>query len=285
MSIKKIQLFGVIGVLLIKISIAQAEIPHFIPDEIKSYQEAAHVSLNMSLVTGDVDKFEVYRRLLKYYLSEERRNYEKIIEIYGMQASILFSLEDYENLKHLEIDILSTVPDEGKNIVESFYYRKKLQEGKYEEVLAFAERRIKQYPDRPFGYYYKSILLFLMEKNYAENKKICDFILKKSPYSLQFLIFGGFSSLRLGDYDEAIKQFDDYIRGEKVFDMYSSLPHYYKAMALYHKGDIAGAKKSIRKGRKINKVDISALSNRNDAIFKKKIESEIAELEHKMERS
>ncbi|MFC1643546.1 tetratricopeptide repeat protein [Chlamydiota bacterium] len=248
--------------------------------KITSYEEAFITYRRAARLDDIEEKMKLFDKVLEFYFSQDPINYDRVGIVYRMKCITFLDKDKFNEFNNVLNEFQKSLPEKFEYIIKGMKIRENLQLRNLDEVIRLANKYIKEYPNKRLGYYMKGYALFLKEK-YKKANETFDFILEKEN-DVNLLLYKGISEIENKKYDKGLKNIAFYISNSKL--MPNSLPYYYKAIAYFHLGDYEKAKENIIKGRKINSVDLVELSDRNDTLFKEKVEKEIDEIEKKMQQ-
>jgi len=227
-----------------------------------------------------VIKEYLFREIIGFYKRQEKVDYKRIAKCYSAWASDFLDLEKLELLKQLLTEMRKELPEKYMNGVEGFEATSLLQNSStYSEVRKLSNNLRNKYP-KASALYNVGAMVEIYDDDYLK----CFEIISQSPRNdFESISIKAYAQLKLDHYPEAIQLSDEVIKLTKDLDPQLSTPHYIKGMALIKQGHPDEGKKEIALARQLNYVNFLCLSNRNDALFKDRLEKEATSIETQLQ--
>ncbi|MBN2711071.1 MAG: tetratricopeptide repeat protein [Planctomycetes bacterium] len=250
---------------------------------VKDSEEAEH----LELVSGTMKTDEQRNKAINYILAHDAKDRPDDHRVYIQLGDIFYNLDDFETgykeaskyfnkalelnptdsnvrdklgdleIKKVRMDLLALQnrlkANPNDQEAKSAYQQKNRDRVVFE--IKEYERRVKEQPLKAL-FHYKLGELYYQTKNYDGAIGELQLAGKDPKYKITALTILGRSFHAMEQYDMAINQYQNAVKGQELFDKIRD-PMYYEAMAFEAKGDAESLKKSLELYTKIYQTEIN----------------------------
>jgi len=243
--------------------------------------EAAHYAYMDAVQTKDmIIKEYLFREIIGFYKRKERINYNPIASCYDAWAMDFMEKEDFSSLSKIIEEMKKELPEDYQSGVHCIELTMYLQKEEDQEKISNFSKELREKFPKTMTPYINGSMAKLLDSDYKEALLI---ITQAPKVSVDTELIKSYCYLHTEDYPQAIEKADAFLKMAKKLKPQLSTPHYIKGMALLKQDRIDEGKKELALARQLNYVNFLCLSNRNDALFKDRLEKEATEIESQLQ--